>query len=67
MTIDRELVQAANLLVETYGDLAPMGATIKADSLRRQGRIKAYDRWMQVARLTEEMLSDEVPAGAVLH
>lgn len=67
MSIDPSLYRTANLLVEKYGDLAPMGATIKADSLKDAGRLDAYEKWMQVARLTEDLLSQDVPTGAAIH
>lgn len=67
MSIDPSIYRTANLLVEQYGDLAPMGATIKADSLKDAGRMDAYDKWMQVARLAEDLLSKDVPAGAAIH
>ena len=67
MNIDPSIYRAANLLVEKYGDLAPMGATIKADSLREAGRMAASEQWLQVARMAEELLSSDIPANAAIH
>jgi hypothetical protein len=67
MSIDPSIYRAANLLVEKYGDLAPMGATIKADSLREAGRTQASEQWMLVAKMAEELLSSDVPADAAIH
>lgn len=67
MIIDPDIYRAANLLVERYGDMAPMGATIKADALRKDGNTAACERWMRVARMAEELLSDEIPLDAAIH
>lgn len=67
MNINPAVYKAANLLVERYGDLAPMGAVVKADALREEGRMAAYEQWMQVARMAEELLSSDIPVGAAIH
>lgn len=67
MHIDPSIYRTANLLVEHYGDRAPMGAAIKADSLRKEGKLEASVQWMRVAKLAEELLSDNIPDGTVIH
>ena len=67
MNFDPSIYRAANLLVEHYGERAPMGAAIKADSLRKEGKLEASAQWMRVAKLAEELLSDDIPAGTVIH
>lgn len=67
MSIDSTIYRAANLLVEKYGELAPMGATIKADHLKEKGKMDAYEQWMRVAELAEDLLSQTVPDDAQIH
>tara|TARA_B100000427_G_scaffold201900_1_gene167767 strand:- start:160 stop:363 length:204 start_codon:yes stop_codon:yes gene_type:complete len=67
MATDSEIYRAANLLVKEFGEMAPMGAQIKADQMRDRGDRSARSVWLRVARATEELLSDRSPAATSLN
>lgn len=67
MATDSEIYRAANLLVKEFGEMAPMGAQIKADQMRDRGDRAARSVWLRVARATEELLSERSPATAALN
>lgn len=67
MTADSSIYRTANLLIRKYGDMAPVGAIIKADSLMEAGDMAGRTLWMKVAKAAEELLSEERPGDATLH
>lgn len=62
-----EILRTASLLVETYGEMAVAGAFIRADELNARGDTQGHQRWLQVARAAESLLSEQRPAGAAVH
>jgi hypothetical protein len=67
MAADPSIYRTANLLIRKYGDMAPVGAIIKADSLKEAGDMAGRTLWMKVAKVAEELLSDERPGDATVH
>lgn len=67
MHLHPEILRTASLLVETYGEMAVAGAFIRADELGARGDSRGYDRWLQVARAAEALLSENRPAEATVH
>ena len=67
MTADPSIYRTANLLVRKYGEMAPVGAILKADSLLEAGDMAGRTLWMKVAKAAEELLSDERPGDATVH
>lgn len=67
MGTQSEIFRAANLLVEQYGDMAPIGACIRADQLLDRGDSDGRQVWLRIARAAEDLLSQEAPDNAVLH
>lgn len=67
MTLSPEVYRTATLLIEEYGELAPAGAFIKADQLNDAGDEKGYEVWLRVAKAVEELLSEDLPNGSVVH
>ncbi len=61
------IYRTANLLIRKYGEMAPVGAIIKADTLMEAGDMAGRSLWMKVAKAAEELLSDERPGDATLH
>lgn len=67
MATDTEIYRAADLLVKEYGEMAPMGANIKADQMRDSGNAPAHAIWSRIAKAAEELLSDFAPTNIVRH
>lgn len=67
MATDSEIYRAANLLIQEFGEMAPIGAQVKADQMQDRGDRAARAVWLRVARATQELLSDSSPDTAVLN
>ena len=67
MSSDPSIYRTANLSIRKYGEMAPVGAIIKADTLMEAGDMAGRTLWMKVAKAAEELLSDERPGDATLH
>lgn len=67
MVENTDIIRTAGLLIEEYGELAPMGAAIRADHLSERGDTLGHATWLRIARVAEAMLAEERPAGEVLH
>ncbi len=64
MPIDPETYRVANLLINEYGEMARIGALLRADQLRDRGDADGRARWLRVARAVEELLVEEAPSEA---
>ena len=62
-----EIIRTACLLIEEYGELAPMGASIRADHLSDRGDVSGQATWLRVARVAEDLLTDDRPDNSLLH
>ncbi|MEK9673101.1 MAG: hypothetical protein VW268_11460 [Rhodospirillaceae bacterium] len=67
MATNSEIYRAADLMVKEFGDMAPVGAQIKADQMRDRGDQAARAVWLRVVLATEELLSQKTPGSAVLN
>lgn len=68
MTTASEIYRTANLLIETYGEMAVVGASIKADYCFRNGDDEGRAVWLRVARVVEDLMDDEtIPPGATIN
>ncbi len=67
MATDSEIYRAANLLIQEFGEMAPIGAQVKADQMQDRGDRAARSVWLRVARATQELLSDSSPGPAALN
>lgn len=67
MTSGPDVYRTANLLICKYGEMAPMGAIIKAESLMEAGDAMGRTLWIKVAKAAEELLSEDRPGGATVH
>ncbi len=62
-----EILRTANLLIEEYGEMAPIGANIRADQLLERGDMPGRRVWLRIARAAEDLLSEERPDGEPVH
>ena len=67
MSIQPEILRTASLLVDVYGEMAVVGAFIRADQLSAQGDTRGYERWLRVARATEGLLSQSRSLNTTVH
>ncbi len=67
MATESEILKTANLLVDTYGEMAPAGAKIRADHLLVAGDKKGRAVWLRVARAAERLLEEDRPETAIVH
>jgi len=68
MTTASEIYRTANLLIETYGEMAVVGAAIKADHCQRTGDDSGRAVWLRVAKAVEDIMDDEtIPYGATIN
>lgn len=67
MATDSEIYRAANLLIQEFGEMATIGAQVKADQMQDRGDRAARSVWLRVARATQELLSDSSPGRAALN
>ncbi|MEK9722509.1 MAG: hypothetical protein VW405_03350, partial [Rhodospirillaceae bacterium] len=56
-----EIVRTGSLLIAEYGELAPMGAVIRADHLSERGDPEGRATWLRIAQIAEDLLSEERP------
>ena len=67
MSIQPKILRTASLLVDVYGEMAAVGAFIRADQLSAQGDTLGCERWLRVARATEGLLSQSRPLNTTVH
>ena len=67
MASDSDVYRTANMLVPSYGEMAPVGAVIQADRRKEAGDASGRVLWLRVARATEELLSRKRPADAIVN
>ena len=67
MATDTEVLKTAHLLIDTYGEMAPNGAKIKADHLKNNGDKRGHAVWLRIARATESLLNEKRPKNTKLH
>ena len=67
MSIQPKILRTASLLVDVYGEMAVVGAFIRADQLSARGDTRGCERWLQVARATEGLLSQSRPLNTTVH
>ena len=67
MATSTDIYRTANLLIETYGDMAAVGAAIKADECLRNGNATGRAVWLRIVRAVEELTEDQPPAGVTIN
>ena len=67
MTSDLDIYRAANLLIERYGEDAPIHAAMSADKMMAKGDLDGFAVWKLIMRAVKELLSAEQPHGRTQH
>lgn len=68
MHITSEIYKTATILIEAYGEMATVGATLKADHCLHTGDHDGNHTWLQVARCIEEITDTHVlPKDAIIN
>ncbi|MDD9875944.1 MAG: hypothetical protein OXR84_00725 [Magnetovibrio sp.] len=67
MPSNADIVRTACLLIEEYGEMAPMGASIRADHLSDRGDQAGHAVWMRVAQVAEDLLAEDRPPDTAVH
>jgi hypothetical protein len=67
MATTADIYRAAKLLVQAYGEMAPIGAILRADHLQNAGDRIGSALWRQVARAADDLLEPTRPEGVALH
>jgi hypothetical protein len=61
MSEQHDVERAAVYLVQEYGELASLRASLRADWFRNSGNAGSYRTWSRVAAAVLELLSTEKP------
>ncbi len=64
---DIDTYRCAHLLIERYGDDAPIEAAMRADELAADGDMEGVAVWKRIGKAVEELLSEERPDDAEVH
>lgn len=68
MTTSSEIYRTAHLLIDAYGEMAPVGAAIKVDQYQQAGDEASRKIWLKVVDAVEELMDDEnIPQNAVIN
>lgn len=67
MVSDKDIYQSANAIIKQHSEDAPIHAAMKADEMLEAGDLDGKSVWVRVMKATEELLSENVPGGVVLH
>ncbi len=67
MGTESEIFRTANLLIKEYGEMAPPAAFIRADQLFEKGDMPGRRIWMRIAKVAENLLSEQRPKDAYIH
>ncbi|NQV45583.1 MAG: hypothetical protein HQ501_11795 [Rhodospirillales bacterium] len=68
MTTASDIYRTAHLLIDAYGEMAPVGAAIKADQCQVAGDETGRTVWLKVADAVDELMDDEtIPPNATIN
>lgn len=68
MATASDIYRTAHLLIDTYGEMAPVGAAIKADQCQMAGDEPGRSVWLRIADAVEELMDDErIPPNATIN
>ena len=67
MGTESEIYRTANLLIQKYGEMASPAAFIRADQLFDKGDFSGRRFWLRIARVAEDLLSENRPANVSIH
>jgi len=68
MATASDIYRTAHLLIDTYGDMAPVGAAIKVDQCQMAGDEPGRTVWLRIVDAVEELMDTEtVPPNAIIN
>lgn len=67
MGTESEIYRTANLLIQEYGEMAPPAAFIRADQLLERGDMPGRRVWLRIAKIAEDLLSEQRPTDVSIH
>jgi len=68
MATSTDIYRTAHLLIDTYGEMAPVGAAIKADQCQMAGDENGRTVWLRVASAVDELMDNEtIPPNATIN
>jgi len=62
-----DIYRSASALIKQHGDEAPIHAAMRADEMLEAGDLDGLAVWKQILRAVDELLTEEVPEGAVVN
>ena len=62
-----DIFRTANLMIEVDGEMAAIGAFLRADQLNTHGDTRGHACWLEVARTIVNLLSKSRPLGTSIH
>lgn len=68
MATATDIYRTAHLLINTYGDMAPVGAAIKVDQCQMAGDDSGRSVWKRVADAVDELMDTEtIPPQTIVN
>ena len=67
MTPDFDIYRAASVIIERYGEDAPIHSTRRASAMLDKGDLGAYAIWKRILRAVEELQRKAPKSGEVVH
>ncbi len=67
MIPDLDLYRAASVIIEQYGEDAPIHAAMRADATLKAGDPDGYAMWKRILRLIEALQGTAPKSGEAVH
>lgn len=68
MATATDIYRTAHLLIDTYGEMAPVGAAIKVDQCQMAGDEPGRTVWLRIANAVDELMNTEpIPPGVTIN
>ena len=67
MTSNIDIYRSANLLIERYGEDAPIHAAMSADKMMAKGDLDGFAVWRLIIKAVDEMLAVRPPDDSAVH
>ncbi len=67
MTSELDIYRSAAVLIQQYGEEAPLEAGMRADSMLAKGDVEGQWTWLRIVRAIEELQKTTTAEGEVFH
>ncbi len=67
MIPDLNIYRAANVIIEQYGQDAPIEAAMRTDAMLDKGDLDAYAVWKRILRAIKELQGTVPKSGETMH